>query len=77
MAVRKNAACKESSREKSHVQDRGLMTGTSLQADRGKMALYNHLYNCIVNSPILFFRKVYGTQTMTFRISLRKIKGKR
>jgi hypothetical protein len=35
--VRKNATRKESSREKSHVQDQGLMTGSSWQAGWGKM----------------------------------------
>jgi hypothetical protein len=36
--VRKNAACKESSREKSHVQEQGLMVGSNCQAGWGKMA---------------------------------------
>jgi hypothetical protein len=35
--VRKNAAHKESSQEKSHVQRQGLMTGMSRLADLGKM----------------------------------------
>jgi hypothetical protein len=39
--VRKNATHKESSREISHIQDQGLMTGMSHQADRGKMAQHS------------------------------------
>jgi hypothetical protein len=36
--VRKNAAHKESSREKSHVQGQSLMAGSNRQAVGGKMA---------------------------------------
>jgi hypothetical protein len=36
--VRKNAAHKESSREKSHVQEQNLMSGSNCQAGPGKMA---------------------------------------
>jgi hypothetical protein len=36
--VRKNAAGKESSREKSQVQEQGLMAGPNCQAGWGKMA---------------------------------------
>jgi hypothetical protein len=36
-AVRKNATHKESSREKSHVQEQGLMAGWNCQAGWGKM----------------------------------------
>jgi hypothetical protein len=36
LGVRKNAAYRESSREKSHVQEQGLMTGSSCQAGLGK-----------------------------------------
>jgi hypothetical protein len=36
--VRKNSAHKESSWEKSHVQEQGLMAGSNCQAGRGKMA---------------------------------------
>jgi hypothetical protein len=35
--VRKNATCKESSREKSHIQQQSLMTGSNCQAGQGKM----------------------------------------
>jgi hypothetical protein len=37
-SVRKNAAHKESSREKSHVQEQSLMAGLNRQAGQGKMA---------------------------------------
>jgi hypothetical protein len=36
--VRKNTTHKESSQEKSHIQEQGLITGSSRQAGRGKMA---------------------------------------
>jgi hypothetical protein len=36
--VRNNAACKESSQEKSHVQEQGLMAGLNCQTGRVKMA---------------------------------------
>jgi hypothetical protein len=36
--VRKNAAHKESSREKSHIQEQSLMAGSNCQAGQGKMA---------------------------------------
>jgi hypothetical protein len=36
--VRKNTAHKESSQEKSHVQEQGLMAAMNCQAGRGKMA---------------------------------------
>jgi hypothetical protein len=36
--VRKNSAYKESSQEKSHVQEQSLMAGSSHQAGQGKMA---------------------------------------
>jgi hypothetical protein len=36
-SVRENAARKESSREKSHVKEQGLMTESSCQAGQGKM----------------------------------------
>jgi hypothetical protein len=36
--VRNNAAHKESSREKSHVQEQSLMAGLNCQAGQGKMA---------------------------------------
>jgi hypothetical protein len=36
--VRKNAAHKESSREKSHIQEESLMAGPNCQAGWGKMA---------------------------------------
>jgi hypothetical protein len=35
--VRKNATHKESTREKSHVQEKGLMAGSNCQAGQGKM----------------------------------------
>jgi hypothetical protein len=35
--VRKNAAHKESSQEKSHIQEQGLMEGSNCQAGWGKM----------------------------------------
>jgi hypothetical protein len=35
--VRKNTAHKESSQEKSHVQEQGLMAGSNCQAGWGKM----------------------------------------
>jgi hypothetical protein len=38
LGVRKNAAHKESSPEKSHIQEQDLMTGSSCLADPGKMA---------------------------------------
>jgi hypothetical protein len=38
LGVRKNAAHKESSWEKSHVQEQGLMAGSNHQAGWGKMA---------------------------------------
>jgi hypothetical protein len=39
LAVRKNATHKESSREKSHVQEPGLMAGSNCQAGREFMAV--------------------------------------
>jgi hypothetical protein len=38
LSVRKNATHKESSGEKSHVQEQSLMAGSNHQAGRGKMA---------------------------------------
>jgi hypothetical protein len=38
VVVRKNTTHKESSREKFHIQEQGLMIGSSCQAGRGKMA---------------------------------------
>jgi hypothetical protein len=37
-SVRKNATHKESSPEKSHIQEQGLMIGKSCRSDPGKMA---------------------------------------
>jgi hypothetical protein len=37
LPVRKNADHKESSQEKSHIQEQGLMAGSNRQAGRGKM----------------------------------------
>jgi hypothetical protein len=44
--VRKNTAHKESSQEKSHVQEQGLMAGSNRQAGWGKMAQQRFWARC-------------------------------